>query len=145
MLRRERGVKGLDAESVRVALEALRGHERHGAEPADVAIMEIATVVESQPEGGVRRLFGREGAAAEEQGAGEARLDDDSIAGIELENDQLRSAPAAEHLGASESLREPGRRDVAEHVGSRDLDARDRSPADLAIEVARDGLSFRKL
>ena len=145
MLRRERGVKWLDAKSARVALEALARHERDRAEPADIAVVKIAAVVEMESERGVRSFRGRQRTATEEEGAGEPWLDDEAVAGIEVQHDELGAAPATEHRGASKQFREICGRDLTEYVGPRDQDVRDAPPANLTVEVASNGFGLWKL
>src|SRR5690349_20485583 len=70
----ERGVKRLDAETRRVFGEAVGAHDGDRAEAPDVAVVEVAAVVEREVQSGVGSLGVREGAAREEKGAGEARL-----------------------------------------------------------------------
>ena len=81
-------------------------HEGDGAEPADVAVVQVASVVEREVQGGVGRFRVGEGTAAQEERAGEARLHDDSVARIEVEHDELGAPPAALDRGAGRALRE---------------------------------------
>jgi hypothetical protein len=145
MLRRERGVKGLDAESARVSLEALGAHERDGAQPADVAVVQVPAVVEGEAQGGVGSFVGRKGPAAEQQGPREPRLDDDAIARTEIEDDELRPALAAKHLDASEATHKVLRRDFSQDVRLRDIHPHYAASTDLAVEVAGDRLRLRQL
>src|SRR5436190_4372281 len=100
MGRGEPGVKRLDAERGGVLLEPSGAHQRQSAEPPNVAVMEVAAVVQCKADRRVRRLVVGERTATEQQGAGEARLHDDVISGVEVEHDELRAAPRT-HEGAT--------------------------------------------
>lgn len=145
MIHRERRVKGLDAESAGILLPSSGGHERDGAKAADVAVMEVATIVEGEMQGGVRRFGRRKRSAAQKKGTGESGLDDDSLAGVQVNDDQLCAAPAAYHRGASDARGQIGSGNFAQHVRPDDACPRDASAPDLAIEVAGDGLGFGEL
>src|ERR1035437_1226191 len=93
----ERGVKWLDSECLDVFLESLGRHQREGAEGTNVAIVEGASVIESEVHGRVCRLALRERPGGEEKRAGEAWLHDDPVAGGEIEHDHLRPAPASQY------------------------------------------------
>ena len=98
---------------------ARRVHEGDGAEAADVAVVQRAPVVEREGDGGVAALGVGERAVIDEQGAGEARLHDDAVAGVELERDELRAPRAADDAGAGDAAAQGARRDLAEDVGAR--------------------------
>src|SRR4051794_18889786 len=106
---RKRRVKRLYAEGGHVLREAIGTHERKGAEAADVAIMQVAPVVEAKAQRGVRGFRLRERSSAEQQGAGESRLDDDAVAGVEVEHDELGAAPAAADRGTYQTTAERAR------------------------------------
>ena len=95
MRRREGWVKRLDAECAGVFVEPLRRHQRDGPETTNVAVVQIATVVERQMQRGVAALrdSGR-GPRDQQQRARESRLDDDAVAGREIEHDELGAPPA---------------------------------------------------
>ena len=63
MRRGERWVKRLDAECARVFVEPFGRHQRDGAEATNVAIVEVASVVEREVQCRVRRLALRQRAA----------------------------------------------------------------------------------
>ena len=95
MLRREGWVKRFGAQSGIQFRKTQRSHQGEGAEPADVAVGESASVVQSERDGYVAERFGRKGAVVDEERAGEARLDHDSVAGVEGDHDGLGAAVAA--------------------------------------------------
>ena len=140
---RERGVKRLDAQCLDVFLESLGRHQRDGAEAANVAVVEVARVIEREVKRGVRCFPLRQGPGRQEQRAGEARLHDDAVARAQVEHDALRASPAAHDRGAGNTTPQRGGRHLAQHVGLSHDDAGDRAAAQLAIEIASDRLSFR--
>src|SRR3954469_10616609 len=93
MLRGKVGVKGLDAKFGGVKLKPLGAHQRERAEPPNVPIMDRASVIESELHSRVRTLALRQVAPVDEERASEARLDDQPIAGREIEDDELRAPP----------------------------------------------------
>src|SRR5215203_2914824 len=110
MERREGGVKRLDAERGGVVVPALRAHQRDGAEAADVAVMEGASVVETQVQRGVAALAVGEGMlrVLEQQRAGEAGLHHEPLARRQVEHDELRAPPGTLYRGAGEAARKVG-------------------------------------
>src|SRR4051812_44840625 len=90
----EGGVKWLDAQRAGICGKAFRRHQRHGAETADVAVMQVASVVEREVQGRKGSLAVRERTAREQEGAREARLHDNAIARREVDHHKLRAAPA---------------------------------------------------
>src|SRR5690349_9695161 len=109
MGRGERRVKRLDAECPDVLGEPLRAHERDRAEAADVAVVELPAVREVEGDAEEAALALRDPARVDEQGAGEARLDDEPVAGGEVEDDQLRPAPRSVDTRAADAPGEAAR------------------------------------
>src|SRR5881227_2235994 len=97
MRRRERRVKRLDAEPALVLGEPVGRHERDRAKAADVAVVQAAAAVEGEGHSQKRALTlgERRRAVVDEKCAGEARLDDEPVAGGEVEDDELRAPPRA--------------------------------------------------
>src|SRR5215212_3204593 len=116
MLRRERGVKRLRAQSLRVAGPAFGTHQGHGPEATNVAVVQGATVVELKAKRGVATLALGKIARVDQQGTGEARLYDDSVAAVEVEHYQLRSTPSASDPHAGGAARQLVGGHLAEHV-----------------------------
>src|SRR5690348_1366355 len=141
----ERRVKGLDAKSSCISRELLGSHERDGPEPANVAVVECATVVELQRQGRIAPLVLGKIAGVDEERAGESRLNDKAVAAREIEYNELRPAPATLDRRAGRTPDQLGRRDVSQDIGPRDADPGYAHPCDLTIEVAGDGLGLRQL
>src|SRR3954471_24226583 len=93
MLRGKVGVKGLDAKFGGVKLKPLGSHQRERTEPPNVPVVNRAPVLESELHSRVRALSFGEVAAIDQKRASEARLDDQPIAGREVEDDELRAPP----------------------------------------------------
>lgn len=73
------GVKRLDAEPASVLLESPRRHQSDGAKSSNVTIVQRSPVIERELERRISTFFRRKVAAVDEQGAGEARLNDDVV------------------------------------------------------------------
>src|SRR6185437_13830712 len=93
MLGGKRGIKRLEAETGRVLREFIRRHERGGAEPTDVAIVEGSAVVERELHRGVAALRGGQLTRVDEQRTGKARLNDQMLPPREIEDDEFGAAP----------------------------------------------------
>src|SRR6185503_18345146 len=91
----ERGIKGLNAQAGGVFGKPLLAHDRDGAEATDVSVMQNAPIAEREGDSRVAALGVGKGAIIEQQSTGETRLNDDSIAGREVDHDQLCASPAA--------------------------------------------------
>src|SRR6478672_8269776 len=102
-------VKGLDAESGVIFGEAPSIHESDSPQPPDIAIVQVAPVVEREMECGIGRLVRRKRSTAEKQRAGEAWLHDDPIAAVQIDDDELGTTPGANdgsaHCAPSERVR----------------------------------------
>jgi hypothetical protein len=79
----------------------------------------------------------------DQQRASEARLYDDAISGIEVENDQFRPAPAAYDSRIPQTLCKRSRADLAQDVRFSYRDFLDLSTADRTVEIAGDSLGLR--
>src|SRR3954469_22084301 len=113
-------VKGLDAKRRGVVRETLGSHQCEGAEASDIAIVNRSTVVQRELDGGVRALSVRKVARVDEQGAGEPRLNDDSITRREIEDDELSATPAALDDRVARAARQLAGRHLAKHIGFAD-------------------------
>src|SRR5689334_11555185 len=125
MLRGEGRVKGLDAERGRVVSEARRGHERDGAEAADVPIVKRASIAQTELDGGVRSLALGEVAVIDEQRAREAGLHDEAVSAGQVEHHELCATPAALDDRSDRATAELARRYFAQDVRLRDFDPSD--------------------
>src|SRR3954462_906984 len=114
MLRSKVAVKGLDAKFGGVKLKPFGPHQRERAEPPNVPVVDRASVLESELHSRVRALSFGEVATIDEERASEARLDDQSIAGREVEHDELRAPPAACDHCTSGARCELARRNLTE-------------------------------
>src|SRR5678815_3681365 len=141
MLASEAWVKRLDAKRVGVLRKAFVGHERHGAKPTNVAVVQRASIVQPELDRRVAPLVLWEIAAIDQDSAGKARLNDNAVASREIDHDELGASPTAFDRGARNAPRESSRGHLSQHVRPGDSDADDARPSDLAIEVARDRLS----
>ena len=126
----ERRVKRLDAQCRRVFGEPRRVHERDGAEAPDVAIVEVAAVVEDEAQRGVRRLRSGSGPRASSSApvkrgcttmrSPESRSRTTSLARRQARCDRdARSRDCASSAGG----------DLAQHVGLLDDDLGDAAAA----------------
>src|SRR5690348_14257869 len=106
MRRRERRVKRLDAQPALVLREPRRRHEPDRAEAADVAVVQAAAVVEREGHAEELPLALRErsDAVVDEERAGEAGLDDEPVAGRQVEDHELRAPPRAVDARAAHAL-----------------------------------------
>src|SRR3954470_23559672 len=135
MVRGKVRVKGLDAEFRRVELEPFGPHQRERAETANVPVMDRASVLEDELDGRVRALLLGKVAAIDEERAGEAWLDDEAVAGREVENHELGAPPPARDRGAGRSPRQLARGNLSKNIGFGDANRRDPGAAHLAVEV----------
>src|SRR4051794_37569917 len=118
MLAGKGGVKWFHPQIRRVLVEALRIHERHRAEPANVAIVQHATVGENELHVRVPELLCREIATVDQQSAGESWLHHDPVARGELEDDELGAPPAARDRRSGYPRYQVFRIDLAQDVRS---------------------------
>src|SRR5258708_24014767 len=143
MRRRESLVKRLRAQSTRVGGKALFSHQTHGTKATNVSVVETTAIVQGEVER--RRLSLVRGNWAEEQGTRKARLHDESLGVPEIEHHQLGPAPDANDVRSTKATPKLLRSHLAEHVGSAHGDVENSPSPQLAIEIAGDRLSFRKL
>src|SRR5215471_14592922 len=141
----ERSVKWLDAERRRVAREAIGVHQSDRSEPSNIAVVKGSAIVENELDGRVLTLTFGQIARVDQQRTGETRLHNQMIAAGEIENDQLRASPRPSDSHADEPLCQRARADLAQDVRTAYVNGDDGSSCALAIEVAGDGLGFRKL
>src|SRR5436305_5826059 len=116
MLRGKVRVKGLGAKFGGVKLKPVGSHQRERAEPPNVPVVNRASVLENELHSRVRALPLGEVAAIDEERAGESRLDDEPIAGRQVEDDQLRAPPTPRDRCARGALCDLARRNLAEDV-----------------------------
>src|SRR3954468_14816341 len=145
MRRCKRTVKRLDAEFSRVLLEPIPAHERDRTEAAHVGIVQSSAIVEVETQGGIIELVAVKTAVVDEQRAGEARLYDQAITGVEVDHHQLCPAPAAEDRRVVKPFGKSAWSDSAQHVTLPNRDFFYLSPANRAVEIARDRLRLRYL
>src|SRR5262245_1500367 len=93
MLRREVGVKWLDAESGGVLREALGIQQCDGSQSTDVAVVKRASVIELKVHRRIIQQLARQRAVIDEQRARESRLHHDAVARRKVEHDELGSTP----------------------------------------------------
>src|SRR5712664_1166275 len=93
-------VKWLDAEFPGVLFETIGVHQRNRSESPDVGVMQSSTVVEVEPQRRIVELRPCESAVVDQQRASEARLHHDTIICVEVDYDQLCSAPTTKDGGA---------------------------------------------
>src|SRR4029077_2112648 len=110
-------VKRLDAEFPRVLFETIGIHKRSRSEASDVGVMQSSAVVEVESQRRIVELCARESAIVDEECAGEARLYNDPVTGVEIDHHQLCPAPTAKDRRVSQSPRDRARTHFAQHIG----------------------------
>jgi hypothetical protein len=143
MRRCKRTVKRLNAEFPGVFSESLLIHEREGAEPADIGIVQSSTIVEIHPQSRVFERFLTESAVVDEQRTREPRLHDDTLAGVEVDHYQLRPPPAAHDSRVAQPSRQRPRAYFPENVCFPNRDSCDGATTDRGVQIARDRLGLR--
>ena len=103
---RECTVKWLNAEFPRVLFETIGIHQRNGSQPADVGVVKSSAVVEIESERGIVELRSCESPVIDQQRARESGLDDDPIAGVEIDHYELGATPAAKDGRIAEPFRD---------------------------------------
>src|SRR5436190_1928910 len=126
-------VKGLDAKRRGVAGKPVSAHQRERSESPNVSVVDGASVTERELDCRVFPFAIRQTAGVDEQGAREAWLDDEMVAGAQVEHDKLRAAPAPRDGRSGGALRELSGRDLAQHIRSCDADSGDSRAAHLAV------------
>src|SRR4051812_40838365 len=109
-------VKWLDAQFAGIFREPFFIHKRDSTEAADIGVVESSTVVEIQAQRGIVELFGAQSAVVDKERACEARLYDEAIIRVEVDDDELRAPPAAEDRRVLEPSRQRPRRDAPKDV-----------------------------
>jgi hypothetical protein len=118
--------------------------QEDGAEAADVAVDELAAVVERRPQHGVAPLVRVERAVVDHEVAGHARLDHEA-AGARRHDRVLGAARHLMNLGAPETRGETAAGDAAQHVVVGERGPQNPPPRETGPQVAHDGLDFRQL
>src|SRR5581483_1476235 len=111
MIGRERGIKGLYAQSTGVRLKALRRHQGDRAKSSDIAIHQLATIIECEFDGHIFLIAG-----VYQQCAGEARLYDQAIPSGEIEYDEFGAPPSADDAGAGDTASQGACGDLTQHI-----------------------------
>src|SRR4051794_32245847 len=143
MLPGERTVKRLDAEFAGVLFEPSRAHQCNSAEPPHVGVVQSSTIIEIEPHRRIAELVSAKISIVDEKSPGESGLHDESIAGVQIQDYQLRPAPASDYCRVLKSLREQARAYFAQHVTLPNGNLFYRSPANRAVEIAGDRLRLR--
>src|SRR5215210_6524712 len=131
----ERRVKRLDAELRRVLIEAAGAHQRECPEATNVAVVKVPSVIETEANRRVWRFGLGQRAAGQEERAGEPRLNDDPLARVQIEDDQLGATPSAHEAPSGDVRCELLRRSLTKNVRPNDRDLGDAATSDLAMEV----------
>src|SRR6476659_9519379 len=96
---RERTVKWLDAEFPRVLFETIGIHQRNCAESSHIGVMQSSAVVEIETHRRIVELVAVKISVVYQERACEARLYDEAIAGVEVDDYQFGATPAAKDFG----------------------------------------------
>src|SRR5438045_7073448 len=136
-------VKRLDTKFRRVLLEAISIHKRDRAEPAHIGVVQSSAIVELEPQRRILELVAVEMSVIYEKRTGEPRLHDDTISALEIDHHQLCPSPAAEDRRVLQPFCEGARTCFAQHIALPNGDLLYLSPADRAVQIARDRLRFR--
>lgn len=139
----KRTVKWLDAEFPRVLLETIGIHQRNRTESSHIGVMQSSTVVQLKPQSRIMELVAVEIPVVDQQRPGKARLYDEAIAGVEVDDYQLGATPAANDFGVTESRSQRAWSDFAEDVALPNGDFPYCPTADRAVQIARDRLRLR--
>src|SRR4051812_46415476 len=94
MRRGERTVKGLDAEFAGILLETRGAHQRDSTKASHIGVVQSSAIIELESHRRIAQLVAAKGPIVDEKRAGESRLHDESVAGVEIEHYELRTAPA---------------------------------------------------
>jgi hypothetical protein len=105
--------------------------------------MQSSTVIEIESHRRVVELVARKMSVVDEQRAGESRLNDESIASVEVENNELGASPAADYRSILYTFRQRARIHFTQNVALSNRDLRDLPSANRAVEIARDRLGLR--
>src|SRR4051812_34235197 len=139
----KRTVKWLYAEFSRILLESPLIHQRDRSQAPDVGVVQSSTVVEVETHRGVVELCPVKVSVVDQKGAREPRLDDDAVAGVEVQHHQLCPSPAAKDGCIAQTLCQRARGHLAKHVRFFHGHLFYSPTADRAVEVARDCLRLR--
>src|SRR4051812_12909948 len=143
MRRGERTVKGLDAEFAGVLLETRGAHQRDSTKPSHIGVVQSSAIIELESHRRIAQLVPAKAPIVDEKRAGESRLHDESVAGVEIEHYELGPAPAPDDRCVLNSFCEGARIHLAQYVALPNGNFFYRSPADRAVQIARDGLGLR--
>src|SRR5437763_579473 len=116
---------------------------RDGAEPAHIGVVQSSAIVQIEAQRRILELVAVEMSVIYEKRAGEARLHDDAISGLEVDHHQLCPSPAAQDSRVLQPFCEGARTYLAQHIALPNGDLLYLSPADRAVQIARDRLRFR--
>src|SRR6266550_79506 len=136
----KRAVKRLDPEFPRVLFETIGIHQRNCAESSDVGVMQSSTVIQLKPQSRIVELVAPKISVVDQKCPCEARLYDEAIAGVEVDDYELGATPAANDLGVTEPRRQRSWRDFAQDVALSNGDFPDCPTANRAVQIARDRL-----
>src|SRR3954468_14554273 len=139
----KRTVKWLYTELRRIFRESALIHERDSTEPTHVGVVESSAVIEVEAHRRIVELRALKTPVVDQQSAGEPRLYDDPVAGVEIDHHQLGASPAANDRCAAHPSRQRTRANFAQDVRLANGNLRDFATADRAIEIARDRLGLR--
>src|SRR4051812_21538667 len=139
----KRTVKRLYTELRGIFRESALIHERDGTQPPNIGVVESSAVVEVETHRRIVELRALKIPVVDQQSAGEPRLYDDSVAGVEIDHHQLGAAPAAGDPSVAQPSRQRTRADFAQDVRLANGNLRDFATADRAVEIARDRLGLR--
>src|SRR6266513_1663481 len=143
MGRSKRTVKGLDAEFRRIFSEALGSHQCDRSQSTDIGIMKRSSIVEIETQRGVAELGPAQFSVVDQQRTREARLYYEAITGVEIDNHQLCSSPAAKNRRVAQPLRKRPCVYLTQDIRLAHGNLSDFPPTDRAVEVARDRFGFR--
>src|SRR3954467_8868646 len=143
MRRGERTVKGLDAEFAGILLETRGAHQRDSTKASHIGVVQSSAIIELESHRRIAQLVPAKAPIVDEKRAGESRLHDESVAGVEIEHYELRTAPAPDDRCVLNSACGGARVPLAEHGALPNETVFYRSPAERAVESARDGLGLR--
>src|SRR5689334_3804112 len=96
----ERAVKWLNAQRRCIARESFGVHQRDRSQPPDIAVVQRSTIVENELDRRILALPLRKISGVNQQGAREARLNDQAFTSREVEHDELRAPPGPGDLRA---------------------------------------------
>jgi hypothetical protein len=115
------------------------------SQPADVAKHELTVARKPNLKNGVPTFVGTEATLVDHERAGHSRLDDESLAARETQNNMLGTSLYGLDPVSSENTKQAGLRDPPQDVRVMESGVGESSSCDERPEVANDGLDFRQL